>query len=500
MRSVRHPRPIFIDDMSPRTLSDSFQPRQSVDLAGLDLSFSPQSMGRDHVEFGGIAAWEELESIRALMESKSKDLQRKEVTLSRSVSKWNSEVVAAQRLIEELADNLTTAGENRIHDAFHSCEQRLQKLEAKLTSQMRMISDLKSRCSKQTADVPPLPDLRTTDRLNDRILELLSKSPSSVPRQLSVASIILVQGEDLTGHQVRSAINCIFNVTTRQICAKIDKLARQSMESDMGSEEGSSKFLAARQSVLKKRLGLPSADKESKISIIFQEELTGHEGPIDVMEDIDDDLRVSLASRINTSEIVQTGQPIMRIFSDGKLQALAVRNLRAKSRRKSIKSRLIEIILGSCSDKQVQEHVDAIKREIATSSSVTATLVPKLIICFVYIGYRLVEDSRSSETIFSVAELLEIFLNSSSWQPAITRFLPTWVQGIWFSVRFILNWKNTTEGIRYVDALLSLVKGSDCSQALSPWQAVIVERLNKDQIHSSVQGHCKAILRLASSY
>ena len=499
MRRQKGTSTILIDDVSPRTLTDDFLPRLSVDLAGSDWSYSSPVRIAEKLPPGELAVLEELESIRSMIHSKSKDLHRKEATLSRSINKWNSEVIEAQRLIEELAENLTLTGETRIQDRFNACESRLKKLIDRVTESSQSVKEFKSRYPKGPADVPPLPASSEADMLEDRVLEFISYSPSSIPRQVAAASVLLLARRVLSDSQTRFSLNCIFNAVYKIVSGRFDRLVRQSLESDLAlqADDMLSKFSAVKQSVLRKRLGIPIAEStQSGMTLVINEELTGTDEAIDIDSELDDDLRVILRSSLgNADESMPGAAPMIRLCTEQTIQAALCKNLRSRPIKKSVKYRLVDILLGSSSDRMVSDNLNTIKRECGINPTLTPSFVPKLIACLLFILHRAVEDERSIEIANTVCDLLDTFSNSASWQSVLSRFMASWTQGTWFVVRTILNWKGSYVGTRALDSLAGILRASDCGQALVPWQPVIVDRLNKNQFHPAVIPYAKALLK-----
>lgn len=499
MRRQKAPSTILVDDVSPRTLTDDFLPRLSVDLVGSDYSYSPPMRQIERVQPGELAVIEELESIRSMIESKSKDLHRKEASLSRSITNWNSEVFEAQRLIEELAENLTISGEARVKEQFTSCENRLNKLVEKVSGSMRSLIEIKSRSLSGTADVPPLPNKPQVEILDHRVLEFISYSPSSISRQVSGATVLLLSQRNLSEPQQRFALNYVFNAVFKMISGRFDRLVRQSLESDLSLQpiEMASKFSAMKQSVLKKRLGIPTLENCAQpVSIVIHEEFTGSEDPIDIEAELDDDLKANLkSSMVMDEEVITSSSAMVKLFSDTKVQVALIKNLRSRSMKKSIKYRLVDTLVGPTSDRMIIDNLTAIKRECGSYPTLSPTLVPKLIACVLFIVHRTIEDERSIEIANVACDILDSYINSVAWQPVVSRFMAAWTQGTWFLMRTILNWKGSYVGSRALDSLAGIIRASDCVQALIPWQPVIVDRLNKNQFHQAVVPYAKAILK-----
>jgi hypothetical protein len=491
----RIPIPILVDDVSPRAFSDDFHPRISVDLAGSDILRESEDILRSHVSVPDLAVLEELESIRGMIENKSRDLHRKELTLSKSINKWNSEIIEAQRLIEELAENLSATGETKLQDAFSKCEKKLTKMCQKLDGEIKKHEARRSICLKGSADVPPLPGEANSLNLNERILDIISFSPTSVSRLVACSTLILLQEPTPSNSQIRFCVNNLFHAITSFIAGRFDRLLRLSIESEpqFHSEDVSSKFSAVKQTILKKRLGLPTTEISQKLSIVVREDYSGIESTIDVQAELDDDLRLILMRSI--PEETPSSSPMVRLFTDPCVQCAVGKNLRTKSSRGTIETKILELMLSPVSDRALVEKLHGIRKDITVNQNSNPLSVTRYVMCFLFLAHRVIEDARPNEVAVALCDILDAVSGSVAWNGQISRMLSEWPQGLWFIVRTVIGWKGTSEYARIVDSLFSFLKLADCSNALIPWKDVIIEKLNSNQINPSVIGHAKGILK-----
>jgi hypothetical protein len=491
--------PILVDDLSPKTISDDFRGRHSIDLVRRSLE-SASGAFDDH-SLGGpdLAVLEELESIRSMIERKSRDLRDKEVSLSRSITSWNTEVVEAQHLIETLATNLVEAGEKRIEEIFNTRAKKLKKL---MDAVRKDLNAYQLACSRNPpgsiADVPPLPGTVNPDSVSDRIFNFLSHDPSSSTRQLAAVTLMLLSIRSPTVNETRYATIVLFDRAVEYVYAKFHYLMIQSLNSDFQTQDSRSKFSSVRQSILRKRLGVTSSTEE-RFTLEVEDKCIGDDKQVDVVGVFDDDVKDLLPpeDQLINSSMKSSHTPVIRLFTDLSLQQSICLALRRRSKNRSVKNRLVELVLfGWSTERVLIDNLKAIQMALDSETGQDANTIQKSLVILVFLLNRSVEDSWTDESCLILRELIDRVIQSSGSRGA--RFLSDWIQATWFALKTLITPVERMPRKMVLDSCLNLLNSAASLKGLVPWSDALLNILEKNQISSDLVGPLKSVMRRIS--
>jgi hypothetical protein len=496
--------PILVDDLSPKTISHDFGTRMSIDLASHSGEAFSFDIGPPAVPVPDLAVLEELESIRGLIERKSRDLKSREHSLSRSISTWNSEIATAQQLIEELANNLVAAGEKSMEEAFSKRTKKLQKLLDAVRSETKLYKQLTCRQVRNAAaDAPPVPQIQGIESISACVLEYMSESPSSTPRKVSAATVLLLRCPPLAFKHFGFAVNVLFDALREFGLCKFDALMISSVASDIQptSDEARSKFASVKQSILKKRLGVGSNSATSeRIQLVLHCESSGSDKPVDIHQEVEGDLLDTWAEVYETikgSALVYRS-PLVKLFSDQTVQQAVCCRLRQRSENASIKGLLIEILLTyGISDKGILDALQSVKKLLPHLYTTHGTrCVVSVFVLLLYMLHRFIEDARPVDVTNAVCDIIGAMLNSRQLSSVVSQFLLEWPQGCWFAIRFLLTHNHTTPlNERIIECLCQILDSTGDLSCIAPWHAIMLDRLNRNLINPSVIGSIKSLLK-----
>ena len=496
--------PILVDDISPKTVTHDFETRMSIDLARRSMDSFSFEVDPPSVPPADLAVLEELESIRGLIERKSRDLKHREHSLSRSISTWNSEIATAQHLIEELANNLVVAGEKSMEAAFSKQNKKLQKLLDAVRHETKMFNELsRRRVLSLEADVPPVPRIKGGDSLSDYIMHYISESPSSTGRQVSAATILLLHESPLGENKGSFVENMLFSALREFVLFKFDALMISSVISDMQPtpDETRSKFASAKQSILKKRLGVGSnSTTGDRINLVLHSEYSASDKPIDIHQEIDGELNevwTEVYDRIKGSALVYRS-PLVKLLADQTVQQVVCVRMRQRLGDKSLKGQMIQVLMShGIADKAILEVLQFAKKVLPQSIITHGTqCLISVFVMLLYMLHRYIEDAKSVDVTNAVCEAIGVMFHARPVAAIISQFLVEWPQGCWFAVKLMVNQNQATPlNDRITDCLCQILNSASDLSCIAPWHAIILDRLDRNLIHPSAIGSIKSLLK-----
>lgn len=499
------PVPVLVDDFSPRSECMDHLTGASVDLARRSvesLGFIPEE---ENMHVPNIEVIEELESIRSIIESKSKDLHSRERSLSKSISQWNSDINNAQRLIEELSDNLLHVSEQRLIEVFETRMTQLSQLMDQLNKRIQRYEGLRTKWAHtrgRPADTPPVSEKVGMEGDLDSVLGYIATKPGDMNRMSAAASLTLVSASVLSEPGSRFVVNSLFNGVIEIIKSKFNTMFLQSLESDLLSADKAtlSRFAAARHTALRKRLGLlDENENNSPVIVSIQESWIGSDKVLDVSSELTDDSRLlhswNEALSRNASSCLG-GKGFMRCFADELVQSVVVTHLELKNRHKGIlKSRLLVALLSSYDESTWCDILRGIRKEIECRSNTITSGIDRIIPVLIFMAYRCVEDGLSSRLCLELAATLFAFVESKATSNLVSRFFGGWTQGMWYVMTAVVMYKQETGTLTLVNAFMNILESAQDVSTLSAWSGCTLERIENGLLHPSVASRVKSFLK-----
>ena len=508
-KRINIPVPVLEDDdVSPKSYF-----REPLHYASIDLARTSANSyeGLLHLEEDALVpnmeVIEELESIRGMIETKSKDLHVREVSLSQSVSQWNSDVHSAQHLLEQLAENLLETAERRIANQFSAQVGKVNKLIGTLNHSIHKHESVrKSRLAraKGPPDVPPLPRALVPEfDVTDWALPFISADPDSRSRLVAMAALILVSSPTLTAGSCQFIVNAILNVAVSSIRHKFNAFFMNSVSSDMfGPPPGNeSKFVSARQSILRKRLGLAQSppDDASSLAVMITDVSIGCDKLVDVSAELEDeDMRRVWSQSISrfTSTSSESTKTATRLFTDPAVQTALSRQLRAKVACKDLRFRLAEFCIGTLDTASVTVLLKDVKRYLAEPVKADRSATDATIATLMYVVFRASEEGVVAGHINEIVGTIVQIFQSKQLGQASLRIASEWTQLLWYIVSKVVFYSQ--EGgndTAFVDGFLRILDPIHDLSCMSPWRPVILRMIESNRIHNSVIGRVKSLLK-----
>lgn len=499
------PVPVLVDDFSPRSVYTDHLTRASVDLARRSvesLGYIPEEENNHVPNFEVI---EELESIRRIIESKSKDLHSRERSLSKSISQWNSDIYNAKRLIEELSDNLLHVSEQRLIEVFETRMTQLSLLMDQLNKRIQRYDGLRTKWAHvrgRPADTPPVSEKVGMEGDLDSVLGYIATKPGDINRISAAACLTLVSASVLSEPGSRFVVNSLFNGVIEIIKSKFNTMFLQSLESDLllADKTTLSRFAAARQGALRKRLGL-SAENENNapVSVFIQESWIGSDKVLDVSSELTDDSRLlqswNEALSRNASSCLG-GKGYMRCFADEVVQSVVVTHLELKIRHRGLlKSRLLVALLSSYDEGTWCDILRGIRKEIESRFNTITSGMERIIPVLIFMAYRCVEDGLSSRLCLELSHTLSAFVESKATSNLVSRFFGAWTQGTWYLMTAVVMYKEETGSLTLLNAFMNILESAQEVSTLSAWSGCTLERIEKGLLHPSVASRVKSFLK-----
>lgn len=506
MRKRNQAPVILVDDPSPHAFSEDIMSRFSVDLARTSFGSIHSDLHLPIDVSPDFAVLEELESIRSMIENKSRDLSLRERTLSKSITHLNAEVSVAHELVEKLADNLLRNGEKQLHELHEVQSKKLNKLLSKVESRLKEYENVFSRIPRTAySDAPPLPEARTESGYqldSDRIFSLISSDSDS--GKVAAACLLVVGCSSLTVSQSLFATNVLLHAALGVIRSKFDALFFQSIHSfdSADHEDPKSKFAAAKRSVLKKRLGVIDSHAPEGIKLVLKEDTLGKSSSVDVGTELDAECLVIWNDALRKCEKSEppTQAPVrVRVLDDAKVQNLVCRQLKQKNRDRTVQSRLVDILLGGAGDRSLIDAMDAICWEVKNEPHRSARSVDLLTVALIFIMHRCLEEAKSDEVNNAVVDATVSLIESRSLQVQVGRVLAEWTQGIWYAFNILIK-LGKGESVSPIHSLLvTVLESSESLACLAPWKETIIEKIAKNEIHPSIVSRLKPLTKRMSA-
>ena len=503
MRKRNQPPILLVDDASPHGFSEDAMSRFSVDLAR--TSFGSVSAVDDGLEVSpDLAVLEELESIRTMIERKSKDLTVRERSLSKSISNWNSEVSIARELVEELAENLFRNGQKELEELVDSQSKRVKKMLQSVESRLKGYERIASKFpSAQQADVPPLPHSndavrRTVD--SDMILSLAVSDARCTPKQVAAVCLLIVSHPTFSDAQEAFVLTGLLTTCEDYIRGHFDSVFSREFNwlKHKDAQLVDSRFESSRKSILRRRLGVFESAKEESISVTIQEDSMGSASLVDVHAELDGDY---LSVWTEATKGFENDYPLpmngskLAILTDPAIQFFVCRQLKSKLRKRSYQSRLVDLLLLGAGDRAHIEAMTAIVRQVRTDANELAKQAKQLVVILLFLLHRSIEEAKSQEIMTAIHDCVTEIMTSRSLQPFIREAVGEWAQGQWFmmSCLFKLNKSDTSTPAHMT--LLSLLEAPESLISLAPWKDGLLEKIGKSDFPADVLAKIKPLAK-----
>ena len=498
----RIPLPVIVDDFSP---SSGYLESRNFDSIDLARSSVPSLDLRDDEEndlVPNLEVIEELESIRGMIENKSRDLRVRELSLSQSISKWNSDIFESHKLIEELSENLIDVGQKRLQDSFLKHELAINTLIEKLNLRIKKYEEITRRFkSNLSADRPPVPTASVTDGViqHDQILKFLSVEPYSSSRCTAVASALLVCSRSLSSDESDFVLNSFINSTCDILRARFTNYMIQSCSSEvfrLGSDESSrSRFMLKKHSFLCKRLGVVESST-GPVDIILDDTSVGVDRVVDVTSELQHANLIEMwKSGFQRGSFPPVSKPLVRMFADSHVQGSVSGHLRSKISLKDLRCKIVDGLINPFDESKVSDILAALRRDIESKSNHSELKSGFVIILILFLVYRCLEDGLPSLCATQLNETIQSFQRALSTKSYLNTSLSSWGQGLWFIVATVVLYKGDMNNIELVTSLLDLLEHVDSLKSLMPWKDVILDRLGKNLVHTTLVGRVKGLLK-----
>ena len=200
--------------------------------------------------FNGIHVITELDEIRKLVSSKSREIHFRESQLGKSVSQFNLQLVQSQELIEQLAHNLLQNSERHIEVEFEIKQKKLERIAVSIEKKMAKLG------KQKFADVPPI------DVPIDWMEAVFTpKGRLETSAKLVACKFFLTFGEE--SFILKSLIECAGEI----YLGKIHSVFLEICKNWKITKE--TKFIHLKKNLFCKRLGINDTGEEKSIEVLI---------------------------------------------------------------------------------------------------------------------------------------------------------------------------------------------------------------------------------------
>jgi hypothetical protein len=495
----RIPLPLVVDDFSPTSGYLERHNFDSIDLAGssvasLDLRNLEESRIVPNLE-----VIEELESIRGMIECKSKDLRVREMSLSKSISKWNSDISESQRLIENLSGNLIEVGEKRLEGAFLKHEANLNRLIEKLNKQIKKYDETARRWNKSSskADIPPIPSARISDNILQlgEVLQFISSEPYSSSRCTAISATMLMSSKALSPEESDFILNAILASINDLLKARFTNHMIQTCSSELFRlVTGESRFRLQKHSVLRKRLGLGELGTRS-IEIILGDNSAGQDRVVDVTSELRNDRLIEIwTNSLNRGAAAPILKSFLRVFADPHVQGSVCCCMKAKIPWTLSKFKVVDCIINQFEESKVTGLLGLLRNEIESAKARKLRNDHIILLVFLFIQ-RSLEDGLPLRCSNELNETVRALVGAIRSKTSLTTALSTWDQGLWYMMSVVVCFKEESGNQELTSSILDLLEHVDSFTSVIAWRDVILDRLGKNLVHASFIGRMKSLLK-----
>lgn len=494
----RSPHPAaVVEEPSPQSWCRESIGQWSIDFARSSFGSTHDDLDVENEAVPNLAVIEELESIRGMIETKSKDLQMREASLSRSVSKWNSEIVTAQGLVEALAGNLLDVGEKRLTDLFESYVARLKRLISQLNDRLKKQESFAQKLNRPRghADVPPLPLSEVScSPILASILAWISENPSSLHRRVACASVLICGGRSVSEKECKFVTNCIYNALLSVVRSKLHSSFIQAIDSGLICVSDSNevtKFTKAKRSILKKQLGLPEGTSCS-LEVYISGESTGDSKLVDVCAELDDHLKQEWESA-KASFLFQNRDHLIRVWSDPSAQSCVLASLRLKSTRKGLKYSIVQMLLGPVEERSMADSIRELSRVLNESPKKYLPLLDGLLSCLVYVLHTALQDSKA------IIDQYKSFFDQLYANKVVAdhfgRILSKNPQLLWFLFQKVFIPDRISLPLCLLEIFKSILEKADDLEPLRAWKSKAVDAIQNKRVAEDTVPFLKTLLK-----
>jgi hypothetical protein len=491
-----------IEDPSPQSTF-----RESI--GNLSIDFGRASFGSLHDELGleneivpNLAVIEELESIRGMIEMKSKDLHKREASLSRSVSKWNSDIVTAQGLVEELAVNLIDVGEKRLNESFEGYVLKLKKLISQLNDRIKKHDLIAKKAVKSTrgfSDTPPIPvSENACSPILASVLGWISENPNSVSRRVACSSVLICASSSVVSpEESKFVVNSVYSGLLSLVRAKIHLTFMQSIDSGLVSAlvpSETSRFSQAKRILIKKQLGLPEAPTSS-VEILLASDSIGEDRLIDVNAELDEHLQKIWIDAAKVKSPPRNTDHIIRLWSDPAAQAHVLQAIKQKASRRGIRYSLIQICLGSSDARTLSDSFKELKRIVNDYPKRFIPLLDGIVHCLVFVSQKCVEDDKGKALLEETRAFVSQLLANNTLGEHLATVLSNSHQLLWFLFRNTFFPANRGDLSTSTEMYMLLLEKADDPSSLSPWRDRAIEAIHQKLVPDNAMSTLKNLVK-----
>jgi hypothetical protein len=482
-KKLKLPVPVVEEPSPPSTFRESLD-RFPIDLASSSLDAFHGEFDIENEMVPNLAVIEELESIRGMIENKSKDLQVRESSLSRSITKWNSEIVTAQGLVEELSANLVEVGEKRLKETFETYVVKLKALIVKLNERMAKSDAMRQKQQRfrGKSDVPPLPEIESgCTPILASVLAWISDNPQSTSRRVACASVLLVTSKSLSKGESKFVVNSIYNGLISHVRSKIHTTFLKSVDSEEISRTNhvpSSKFSQAKTTILKRQLGVLEGSTSTAIEIIVSDTSLGENRLVDVYAELDEHLK-PLWEIGKAAFATHVRESFIRLWSDPSSQAGLVAALRLKSAGKGVRYSLIQLMMSTIDQRSVSESLRELTRILNESPKKFVPMLDGILSSLVFCLYKCSELDAQSCVTEEISHFVKVIVSTKCVHDHIGRLLSNSHQLLWFIFRRAFFPESKPLSPSIIDAYFSLINCADSLASLSPWKDSVIDAIQQ---------------------
>lgn len=449
-----------------------------------------------------LAVIEELEEIRDMIESKSRDLFQKEILLSQSMDQMQLHKLELMETVEYESSKMLAVAEARLDAKFGSGVKKLEQLISRIEARITHLREVQARVEiedRVCASTPPIPgELDTTHSVD--ILDIFSSNVPSIRTQLVASCIYLVLGQSIGISGERFFLRSALNYVRDAIDSRFQELFETSLRVDIGEneKENDSKFQQAQRGVLLRRINVSQSLCSQPIEIHIHQRFGNQEGPggkISLKYETRKHQRMStlwtdLTARVdNDLKEISLMNPLNPLHESQETQIVhAAINTRFTSR--GFMFRIASIVFNhTVNDNDIQ----ALSKSLNSDTiSATDRFVAFQVGMFLLEWLRDQNNAKVSETV--IIRMMENALNQNSKDyEALVQLVSNWKQGLWNMLRVCvcLQTAPSDERMFYMRILDSMYP----RDLIAAWAPTIIARIEKGLIHEKLVGRVKTLIQ-----
>jgi hypothetical protein len=489
--------------------------RHSRHIAAPEFDFSPVSLYHEamlgsfdapsvHLESPSgselgpnLAVIEELEEIRDMIESKSRDLLQKEMQLNQSMDQIHFERSAIIEAVKQECEHMLVSGEARLEKSFKLGTKKLDKLLSRVESRITYLQQLDSRLvvsDRTSASTPPPPQLDGGIDPTDIFDILASGGIPTVRSQLVAGIILLLFARTFGSTEERFFVNTSIACMKSVIMQHFHDLFEVSVHRDVGTAKcdslEESKFQRAQRGVLLRRLNVDDALFSQPVEIHVHASTLENERDVkvNIRNEMSKSKRLAGLWQISPEDVDGDMLSPWVAFEPASDAKKVSSSLMDRIHSRGFNFRLVSLMY-SVSDNEIQ----ALTKTLAGDR---VTVRDRFLVF--QVGLYLLEwksrEPKARITTLTVVRMMETTCTKTSQDyEALLGLISQWKQGLWFMMKeCVMHEGQSIEGTLFFFRILESVNPRDL---ITAWAPTIILRIEKRLIFDKLVPRIKALIQ-----